>query len=72
MSHSQKPQEALNPSVTEERYRALFHMPLYTSIHNLLDVLVQIANKMGLQKKSGIGHENVWNYAPAIQHYTTV
>jgi hypothetical protein len=24
-------------------------MPLYTSAHNLLDVLVQIANKMGLQ-----------------------
>jgi hypothetical protein len=26
-------------------------MPLYTFIHNLLNVLVQIANKMGLQKK---------------------
>jgi hypothetical protein len=25
-------------------------MPLYTFIHNLLNVLVQIANKMGLQK----------------------
>jgi hypothetical protein len=27
-------------------------MPLYTFIHNFLDVLVQIANKMGLQKKN--------------------
>jgi hypothetical protein len=26
-------------------------MPLYTFIHSLLNVLVQIANKMGLQKK---------------------
>jgi hypothetical protein len=25
-------------------------MPLYTFIHNLLNVLVQIENKMGLQK----------------------
>jgi hypothetical protein len=27
-------------------------MPLYTFIHNLLNVLVQIANKMGLQTNS--------------------
>jgi hypothetical protein len=27
------------------------YMPLYTFLHNLLNVLVQIANKMGLQKK---------------------
>jgi hypothetical protein len=26
-------------------------MPLYMFLHNLLTVLVQIANKMGLQKK---------------------
>jgi hypothetical protein len=38
------------PLVTEERYWALFYMPLYTFIHNLLNVLVQIANKIGLQK----------------------
>jgi hypothetical protein len=38
------------PLVTEERYWALFYMPLYTFIHSLLNVLVQIANKMGLQK----------------------
>jgi hypothetical protein len=25
-------------------------MPLYTFVHNLLNVVVQIANKMGLQK----------------------
>jgi hypothetical protein len=50
MSHSQKPQEALNPLVTEERYCALIYMSLYTFLHSLLNVLVQIANKMGLQK----------------------
>jgi hypothetical protein len=44
------PQEALNLLVTEERYWALFYMPPYTFEHNLLNVLVQIANKMGLQK----------------------
>jgi hypothetical protein len=32
------------------RYRALFYTPLYTFLHNLLNVLVQIANKMGTQK----------------------
>jgi hypothetical protein len=42
-SHSQKPQEALNLLVTEESYWALFCMPLYTFIHNLLNV-------MGLKK----------------------
>jgi hypothetical protein len=26
-------------------------MPLYTFLHNLLNVLAQIANQMGLQKK---------------------
>jgi hypothetical protein len=50
-SHSQKPQEALDLLVTEEPYWALFYMPLYTFLHNLLNVLVQITNKMGLQKK---------------------
>jgi hypothetical protein len=44
---SQKPQEALNP---EERYWALFYMPLYTFLHNLLNVPVQTANAMGLHK----------------------
>jgi hypothetical protein len=42
------------PLVTEERYWTLFYMPLYTFIHNLLNVLVQIANKtnkMGFQKE---------------------
>jgi hypothetical protein len=41
--------EALNLLVTEELYRALFYMPLYTFLHNFLNVLVQIANKMGFQ-----------------------
>jgi hypothetical protein len=31
-------------------------MPLYTFIHNLLNVLVQIANKIGLQKKNKINN----------------
>jgi hypothetical protein len=39
------------PLVTEERYWALFYMPLYTFIHNLLNVLVQTADRMGLQNK---------------------
>jgi hypothetical protein len=39
----------LNVSVTEKRYWALFYMPLYRFLHNLLHVLVQIANKMWLQ-----------------------
>jgi hypothetical protein len=56
------------PLVTEERYRALFYMPLYTFIHNLLNVLeqmvkwdltlwhllnvlLQIENKLGLYEK---------------------
>jgi hypothetical protein len=28
------------------------YMPLYTSLDNLLDVLAQIANRMGLQNKN--------------------
>jgi hypothetical protein len=30
------------------------YKPLYTFLHNLLNVLVQITNKMGLQKKLGV------------------
>jgi hypothetical protein len=51
MGISPKPQEALNLLVTEERYWAPFHMPLHTFLHNSLNVLVQIADKMGLQKE---------------------
>jgi hypothetical protein len=50
-TYSQKPQEALNLTVTEEHYCVLFYMLLYTFLHNFLNVLVQIANEMGLQKK---------------------
>jgi hypothetical protein len=60
---SRKPQVAYNPLVTEERYWALFYMPLVTEerywalfymplyrlSHNLLNVLLHIANKMRLQ-----------------------
>jgi hypothetical protein len=42
----------MNLLVTEERYWALFYMPLYTFLHSLLNVLVQIANKMGLQNEN--------------------
>jgi hypothetical protein len=48
---SQKPQETFNLIPTEERYWALFYMPLYTFIRGLLNVLVQVANKMRLRKK---------------------
>jgi hypothetical protein len=48
LPHFQRPQEALNLLVTEERYWALFYMPLYTILHTLLNVLAQIANKMVL------------------------
>jgi hypothetical protein len=40
------------PLVTEERYWALFYKPLYAFLHNLLNVLVQSANKMGEKKLS--------------------
>jgi hypothetical protein len=40
--HSQKPQEALNLSVTEERYWALFYMPLHTFSPNSLNVQVKV------------------------------
>jgi hypothetical protein len=46
-----QPREAFNLSVTEERYWAPFYMPLYTSLHNLLNELVQIANTIELQIK---------------------
>jgi hypothetical protein len=52
---SLRPQEALNLLVTEECYWALLYMPLYTFLHNLLNVLIQIANKMGLQEKILLG-----------------
>jgi hypothetical protein len=50
-SYSQKPQEASKLLVTEKCLWALFYMPLYKFLHNLLNVLVKIANKMGLWKK---------------------
>jgi hypothetical protein len=48
------PQEALNLLVTEERYWALFYMPLYTFIHNLLNVLVQIRSRKPRLRPQGI------------------
>jgi hypothetical protein len=47
----QMPQEALNLLIAEKSYWALFYMPLYAFLHNLLTVLVEIANRMRLQKK---------------------
>jgi hypothetical protein len=44
---SQKPQGALNLSAL---LRTLLHATVHVFLHNLLKVLVQIANKMGLQK----------------------
>jgi hypothetical protein len=48
--HSQKSQHAQNLFVTGERYWALTYMPLYTFIQHFLNVLVQMANKFGLQE----------------------
>jgi hypothetical protein len=36
-------------------------MPLYTFIHNLLNVLVQIANKMGFQKRKVLALKARWD-----------
>jgi hypothetical protein len=36
-----------NLLVKDERYWALFYMPLYTFLHNSLNDVLQIANKMG-------------------------
>jgi hypothetical protein len=49
------------PLVTEECYWALFYMPPYTFKHNLLNVLVQISNKIDYNKKEfrRTGHEDV-------------
>jgi hypothetical protein len=38
--------------VTEERCWALFYMPLYKFLKNLLNVLVRIENEVGVQKKN--------------------
>jgi hypothetical protein len=48
----EKPQQAQSLLVTEEHYWALLYIILYTFLHNLLNVPVQIVNKMGLQKKT--------------------
>jgi hypothetical protein len=37
--------------ITRSYRRVLVSTLLHASVHNLLNVLVQIANKMGLQKK---------------------
>jgi hypothetical protein len=50
----------LNLSVREERCWALFYMPLYTFIHILLNVLVQIANKMRLRKEKIYMYIWIW------------
>jgi hypothetical protein len=52
-------QEVLNLLVTEERYWTLFYMPLYTFLQNLLNVLVQIANKWDYKK---------YNFCCKFQH----
>jgi hypothetical protein len=50
--YSQKPQEALSlASYRGVLVSTLLHATVYMLLHNLLNVLVQIANKMGLQKK---------------------
>jgi hypothetical protein len=52
MFYSQKPQEALNLiSYRGGLVSTLLHATVYMFLHNLLNVLVQIANKMALPKK---------------------
>jgi hypothetical protein len=58
---SQKPQEALNLLVTEESCWALFYMSFYTFLHNLLNILVQNSNTIGLQKKKNHVTPESWN-----------
>jgi hypothetical protein len=49
--YSQQPQEALNLLFTEECYWVPFYMPLYTLFTQFAEgILVQISNKIGLQK----------------------
>jgi hypothetical protein len=46
-------------------------MLLYTFVHNLLNVLVQIANKMGLQKKFHyVTAVAVWTGVAVVSMYT--
>jgi hypothetical protein len=47
--HSKSHKRTLNLLVTEGSYWALFYMPLYKCVHNLLNVLAQIGNKIGLK-----------------------
>jgi hypothetical protein len=61
-----QPQQTLNLLVKEERCRALFYMSMYTFTHNLLNVLVQIANNRGFKRKKyplGTGWSS---YTPCI------
>jgi flagellar basal body-associated protein FliL len=51
LPHSQKSQDALNQLVTEESYWAVFYMQLFKFVNNLINQLVQIVNKMELQKQ---------------------
>jgi hypothetical protein len=50
--YPQKPQEALAPiSYRGALLSTLLHATVYVLLHNLLNVLVRTANKMGLHKK---------------------
>jgi hypothetical protein len=41
-------------------------MPFYTFLHNLLNVFVQIANKMGLQNKNKTEYFDILEWGPEI------
>jgi hypothetical protein len=47
------PNQALNLLVTDELLSTLLYEIAYVFLHNLLNVLVQMANKVGLQQKIG-------------------
>jgi hypothetical protein len=52
LCQSLKPQEALNlVSYRGVLVNTLLHAAVYMFLYNLLNVLVQIANEMGIQKK---------------------
>jgi hypothetical protein len=60
--HSQKPQETLNPLVTEECYWALSACHCTLFLHNSLKILVQITNKKRFYSGLWIyGHVQNWH-----------
>jgi hypothetical protein len=75
-SHSQKSQEALNPQVTEERYWALFYMPLYKFFTQFADYtgtdckqneITEISNSFRGLLCNAVSHKTTQRWAVAWQ-----